>query len=254
MSNQSETALAVNNTGFNALANVNLSNLIADELSGLDISFEQIKIPAGGVTMYEMPGEDGDTESVKEFSGVILYHHPLNVYYKTKYTGGNNPPDCSSLDGAEGTGVPGGSCRSCPLNQFGSKDTGGKACQNRRRIFILREGEIFPLLLSLPVGSIKVFTTYIKRLLASGRKSNSVVTRFTLQKATNAGGVVYSQAHFAVDRTLDPSEVALIERMSDEVRAFSQQIAVVDEDNEPGLIVDPETGEIIEPLNGGNSQ
>ena len=34
---------------------------------------------------------------VKEFSAVILYHHPVLQYYKEKYTGGSNPPDCGSF-------------------------------------------------------------------------------------------------------------------------------------------------------------
>ena len=75
--------------------------------------------------------------------------------YATKYTGGNQPPDCCSFDGVTGEGEPGGACRKCPLNQFGSGENGAKACKNRRRIYVLREGEIFPLLLSLPTGSLQ---------------------------------------------------------------------------------------------------
>ena len=29
----------------------------------------------------------------------ILYHHPIHSYYKDKFTGGSNPPDCGSMDG-----------------------------------------------------------------------------------------------------------------------------------------------------------
>jgi len=74
--------------------------------------------------------------------------------------------------------------------------TASKACKNRRRIYVLREGEIFPLILSLPTGSLKEFSRYIKRLLSKGKKSNSVVTRFSLKKATNSSGITYSQAQF----------------------------------------------------------
>ena len=260
-------------SGFMSLANNDIATMMAEELDGLDAGFERIKIPSAGSTMFEVPGEDGEAESVKEFSAVILYHHPLHSYYATKYTGGNQPPDCASFDGVTGKGNPGGACRKCPLNQFGSGDNGAKACKNRRRIYVLREGEIFPLLLSLPTGSLQEFTRYIKRLLSRGRKSNAVVTRFTLRKATNAGGIAYSQAQFAIDRTLTPEEHALVEKLSEQVKSYAQRVEIDEDVNEcerssravhgvneheqsscsnshvPSC--DPDTGEIIEPLGGG---
>jgi hypothetical protein len=251
--NKKETALQAQNTGFLAIANSDIGAMMAEELEGLDAGFERIKIPSAGSTVFEMPGEDDEAETVKEFSAVILYHHTLFAYYKSKYTGGNNPPDCGSFDGIEGLGDPGGKCKTCPLNQFGSGENGAKACKNRRRIYVLREGEIFPLLLSLPTGSLKEFTRYIKRLLSKGRKSNAIVTRFTLKKATSNSGVVYSQAGFTIDRPLTPEEYSLIEKLSEQVKAFSSRVAY-DYDaavSEDGLEIDPETGEIIEPLGSG---
>ena len=258
MSNsKKETALQAQNTGFLALANSDLSGMMAEELDGLDAGFERIKIPSGGTTIYEIPNEDGDMDAVKEFSAVILWHHPLRVYYMEKYTGGSNPPDCGSIDGVCGDGDPGGECRRCPLNQFDTGENGAKACKDRRRVYVLREGEVFPLLLSLPTGSLKEFTRYLKRLLSKGRKSNSVVTRFTLQKAVNKGGVTYSQAQFAIDRPLTPEEYALIDKLSGQVKTFSRRVAIdfdrEGEDDGENIEVDEETGEIIEPLTGGGS-
>ena len=87
-----------------------------------------------------------------------------------------------------------------PCGTDGTGENGGKACKNKRRIYILREGELIPLLLTLPTGSMKEFAVYIKRLLAKGKKSHSVVTRFSLKKVNNAGGIAYSQAQFGVAR------------------------------------------------------
>ena len=243
------TELTTTNSGFMALADFNLSDSMAEELNGLEGGFDRIKIPSGGAIMYELPGDtDDEPEAVKEFSAVILYHHPVLQYYKEKYTGGSNPPDCGSFDGVSGDGVPGGTCAKCPLSQFGSGENNGKACKNRRRVFLLREGEIFPLILSLPTGSLKEFTRYIKRLLSKGRKSNSVVTRFTLKKAVNAGGLAYSQAQFAIDRPLTAEEQALIAKLTEQVKAYSLRVGF-DADEPAELAVDPETGEVIEPLN-----
>ena len=108
---------------------------MAEEMSGLSASFERIKIPSGGGTVFEISGDDPDEpETVKEFSAVILYQHPLNAYYKEEYQGGSNPPDCGSYDGVCGTGNPGGMCKTCPYNAFGSGKNGAKSPQYRSAI------------------------------------------------------------------------------------------------------------------------
>jgi len=238
-----------NNAGFLALSDFNMNDALSEEMSGLSGSFERIKIPAGGSTIFEIPGDSPDEpETVKEFSAVILYHHPLYAYYKDKYTGGSNPPDCGSFDGITGEGIPGGSCEKCPYNVFGSGENGAKACKNRRRIYLLREGEIFPLILSLPTGSLKDFSRYVMRLLSKGNKTNAVVTRFTLKKAVNNSGIAFSQAQFALDRKLTPEEYALVLSMSEQVKTFSSRVGYDADDAAKAVNVDPETGEVIEPL------
>jgi hypothetical protein len=243
--------LTTSNSTFLKLKDFDLSVVLSDELAGLTGSFERIKIPAAGGTVFEIPSEDStNPEAVKEFSAVILYHHPLYAYYKGKYTGGSNPPDCGSFDGITGEGNPGGKCNMCPYNQFGSGEGSGKACKNRRRIYLLREGEIFPMLLSLPTGSLKDFTRYLMRLLSKGKKSNAVVTRFALKKAMNSSGIAFSQAQFTVDRSLTPDEFALVNDLSEQVKAYSTRIGYDMESSGESIPqnVDPETGEVIEPL------
>ena len=254
MPKNKETALATaQKTGYLQLADTDFGGLMAEELDGLDISFERIKIPSAGSTVFEMPGEDSDeSDALKEFSAVILHHHPVHAYYKDKYTGGNSPPDCGSFDGIVGVGDPGGDCKSCRNNQFGTGENGSKACKNRRRIFLLREGDIFPLILSLPTGSLRELTRYLKRLLSKGKKSNSVVTKFSLKKVNNNSGIAFSQAQFTMERALTPDEYALIEKLSEQVKGYSQ--ATNDYDNmgfADDVMVDPDTGEVIEAL-GGN--
>ena len=239
--------MTMNNTGFLALKDFNLGEALSEEMVGLTGSFERIKIPAGGSTIFEIPGDDPDEpETVKEFSAVILYHHPVHAYYQEEYTGGANPPDCGSYDGVMGVGSPGGECSKCPYNAFGSGKNGSKACKNRRRIYLLREGEIFPMILSLPTGSLKDFSRYLMRVLSKYNKSNAVVTKFTLKKAANNSGIAYSQAQCVVDRKLTEEEYALVSAMTEQVKAFSTTVGYDNE--ESNISVDPETGEIIEPL------
>ncbi len=111
------------------------------------------------------------------------------------------------------------------------------------------DNELFPLILSLPTGSMREFSRYIKRLLSKGKKSNMVVTRFSLKKATNASGIAYSQAQFTIDRPLTSEEQILINRLSEQVKQYSRRVGFdTEEPAEAGPLVDPETGEIVEPL------
>jgi len=239
---------------FSELAHFNLSDAMSQELEGLSLSFERIKIPSAGSTVFELPGEDdSEPATVKEFTGVILYHHPLFAYYRDKYAGGNEPPDCGSFDGVTGEGDPGGVCAKCRYNQFGSGEGGGKACKNRRRIYILREGEVFPVLLSLPTGSLKEFTRYIQRLLSRSKKSIAVVTRFSLKKAVNTGGIAYSQAQFSAERSLTEVELTAVASLAAQVKEYAKHVGGysvdLDEFVEVPTPFDPVTGEIVESQN-----
>lgn len=246
-----ETTEIVTAGGFADIEGLDaLHEAMAEECAGMDFQFDRIKIPAGGSTAFEIPGEDDDdTQMVKEVTGVILYHHPAYARYVDKYTGGSNPPDCGSFDGVTGIGVPGGSCATCPYNQFGSGEGQSKACKNRRMLYILQEGELFPLVLSLPTGSLKEFTKYVKRQLSKGRKLNQVVTKISLKKATSNSGIAFSQAVFSMNRVLTPQEKQSIAVMTDQMKVYAANLttaALIPTDEVP--FVDAETGEVVEAL------
>ncbi len=207
---------------------VDFTSMFGDEMAGMTPTFDRVKIPSGGGLAFEVPGDDVESpDMVKEFKGVIVYHHPINVHYKEKFDGSSNPPDCASVDGKFGMDSDGEviECSSCPNSKFGSADDKkGKACKQKRRIFVLREGEILPLILTLPTGSLQEFSTYIMRLLNKGKKSNTVVTKFSLKKAQNKNGITYSQAIFTVDRPLTAQEMANISKMTEQVKAIATSV------------------------------
>lgn len=219
---------------FNVPSLANMGEAFVEEMAGLDLSFDRVKIPSGGGLAFEVPGDDPESpDLVKELVGIIVDHHPINVYYANPYTGGNTPPDCSSEDGKVGTGTPGGDCATCPLNQWGSDPDGGrgKACQNRRRIYLLREGETLPVLLTLPTTSLKAFSDYIaKRVLAKGKRSYEVITKITLRRATSASGIAYSQAQFAVAGYLDAEKAKQAQEMSESIKAYTRALKVQADD------------------------
>jgi hypothetical protein len=247
--NEQSTEIATQGSFADVAALEVVKEALADDCGDLSLPIDRIKIPSGGSTQYELPSDDTDeVETVSEIKCVILHHHPAYAYYATKYEGGNNPPDCGSFDGALGVGTPGGECAKCPYNVFGSGEGQSKACKNRRMIYILREGDIFPMALSLPTGSLKTFTGYVKSQLTKGRRLNGIVTKLKLKKVTNNRGIAYSQAVFAFDRVLDDKEKAVISSLTEQMKEYAANLtpaALIPMDEE---MVDPETGEVIAPL------
>ena len=141
------------------------------------------------------------------------------------------PPDCSSMDGKFGVQYETGEfteCAKCPLSKFGSGENGGMACKQKRRLFLLREGEILPVILTLPTGSLADFTKYVTRLVQKGRKTSSVVTTFSLKKAQNATGITYSQVVCSMDRILSPEEQKNVQIMSTQVKSLAVQVLDTD--------------------------
>lgn len=73
----------------------------------------------------------------------------------------------------------------------------------------------------------------------------------SLRKASSSSSIEYSQAVFKCVRALTPDEQANIDAMVSQVRGIAASLTVasmtpVDDPDNP--FVDPETGEIIEPL------
>lgn len=233
MSNNLATIIPAEENAFQLLAEVQQNGLIERELDGFNLTFDRIKIPSGGGTFFEVPTLDGTkVEPAPEMSGVVLYHHPMRSYYKGQYTGGNEKPECYSLDAKSGVGEPGGACGNCPLNEFGSGVNNSKACREKHRVYLLREGEIFPLILDLPTGSIRDFGTYVQRLISKGLNPRMVVTSFSLKKATNSTGIVFSQGVYGLKRILSSEERKLTDQLAQEVAKYATSRNLISDEQE----------------------
>ena len=223
MTNKNEIVKAENSFALSAN-----SLDLGEEMAGLNLTFDRIKVPAGGGIAYEVPSDNPDEpDSKKEIKAVILYHHPVQSYYAEEYSGASDPPDCSSFDGLSGIDRETGEvkvCKECNLNQFGSGQNGGKACKSKRRLFLLLENSSIPVVLSLPTTSISDYSKYILRLVGKGKKSFQVVTKFTLKKDQNAGGITYSKVVTAVDRDLTEEELNAIAPMVEQVKAMAKSM------------------------------
>jgi len=177
-----------------------------EELDGFNLAFDKIKIPAGGTTAFEVPGDDPENPDIeKELRVIIVDQYAANSYYRAAYDGTENAPDCLSNDGHIGITKDGEtlSCDSCPNNRYGSAIDGiGKACKNMRKVFILRSGDTFPMLLTLPATSITPFGKYLQRIVSKGLRPCDVITKISLKKAESKGGITYAQATFAMEEVL----------------------------------------------------
>ena len=203
-----------------------IAEAIAEEMEGLGtIPYDRVKIPSGGGAAFEIPTEDEDNPDVaKEIVGIILDHHPVNSRWNGSYDGSDEPPVCSSFDGKKGLVAETGElieCANCPHNQFGSAADGrGKACKNSHRLYILRQGNPVPLVLTLPPTSIKYVRDYIaKSIVLKGMRCYDAITKITLKKEKSADGIEYSRACFTFVDKLAPGQKAQTQEMAETIKA-----------------------------------
>ena len=194
---------------------------LADDMDGLQLSFQRAKIPGGGVLQFELPGEDPENpDYVQTLEGVILFNHSTNSYWPagSEYDD-NTPPQCQSVDGKVGYGDPGGICEACDYNKFGSDPNGGgKACKNMRVLYLLRSGEMMPIQLSLPPTSIRPYTTFVNSaFLLRGRRVCSGLVQIGLRKGAS-NGFTYSVATFKKLRDFEGEELAQVCAYADSFR------------------------------------
>lgn len=211
--------------------------------------FGVITIAGGGAGVFKVlePGAEETTNGVQEITGVIVASHLMNVRwghdYGTRQQG--ERPICRSMDGVSGVDQETGEthdCASCPFNQFG-EDGARKACSNKRQLYIMREGDLLPVLFALPPSSLKVYDNY--RVLASltlRAPMNALVTRITLKNKTSAGGSEYSSPVFTAIGRLPIEEGKRMEAFARQIMAAAQRA---------GISADEETDESPAPAQPG---
>lgn len=200
---------------------------LAEDMDGLSLSFPRVKIPGGGVPQFEMPGDDPEHPTFADkLEGVILYNHMSNAYWApgSEYSD-DTPPLCRSADGKIGYGEPGGVCAACEFNEFGSDENGsGKACKNMRMLYLLRSGEMMPIVLALPPTSIKPFREFLgSAFVARHRATYGSLVEISLVRK-NSNGFDYSVAVFKRVRDFTGDELA---RVTEYASAFRKEAKLV---------------------------
>lgn len=196
-------------SGYLAL-NDSTMELIRENLPDQSLNyqlFDVVKSPSGGSTVFTVPGLSGD-EAEKELTGIILGYTTPRAYWDTPDPVEGTPPSCFSHNSL--VSESGKVCAHCPFNDYGSKDgeTGAKACKESVLLFLLRPGNVLPLLVRVPVTSKGLFLRYTARLTSTLTPLNGVVTRISLKKATSRGGKPYALFCFEAVCVLGAEEAA----------------------------------------------
>jgi len=241
------------------VADTGLMEDLADELDGLDgVSFDRVKIPAGGGIAWELPSDDPDNPEIsREIIGVIVDDHPSSALWLDD---GDGLPDASSIDGKtqvvnpdsmakfeeRGLPIPKEDLKECPYNQFGSlamigKEGKGKATKNVWRLYVMLEGKYLPILVTIPPTSLKGFKAYkTNRVVGQGFRLCDVLTKLTLRKETG-GDNDYSVVQFALVGPLEPAAQEAMRSMRNGVRPMTRRVQVDMNDYDTVEVVDLES-------------
>jgi len=187
-----------------------LAELIRDTLEGESLhahDLDRVKVPSGGSTTWEVPSLDGEV-SMKVIEGVIVSRATRRAYWSNPEPT-DEAPQCSSEDGVEGVGDPGGPCTECPFNEWGSSPKGaGKACKETRQLFVVQPDSLIPIVVTVPPASLANVKAYLLRLLRAQIKGTDVITKISLEKVNNKQGTPYARVLLAAGERLDPEASA----------------------------------------------
>jgi hypothetical protein len=204
--------------------------------------FDRIKVPAGGVTSWTVKTLEGE-EVRKELDGIIVGVAYKKAFWQTSFeeSGGGTPPDCSSQDGVIGEGTPGGVCKRCPFNQFGSAKEGagaGKACRDIGHLLLLPADSALPVLVTVPPSSLKSVRSYFLQLSGKLMPFYGAISKLSLERDKNAQGIAYSKIIPSFAARLDKEATAKMRAYAEELVPLLASLSVDREDLEPAQIVE----------------
>lgn len=230
MSKKPTTAIVPHKAEFYAILKVEparLTRLVTEYIGSRKMQeweLEGATIPKGAVTPHSIPKFTVPTlegsEEVENIVGVVVSNREMRRYYPGEYDGGSDPPVCVSNDMETGIGHPGGSCRECPLAQWGSKDPangdgkGAQACQHRRVLTLIRPDDILPFVVDLPPTSLKPALAFFCRLLSRDVAPEEVVISIGLEMGRSS--FKNAEATFKVVERLPPELAAQFTKIRDQ--------------------------------------
>lgn len=219
-------ALDPNNAQMVALK----ENLAASGESLTPSDLVRVKTPAGGGTNWEVPNALGAPELTPALSGIMVLYKTAGVLWPTDDAKEGTMPVLRTFDlqTAEQVGpIPDDmidvlerfriddrhfNWKDLPYNQFGTGKNGqGKRCKEQRMMFLLRENDPFPLMLTAQPGSLKPVTGFIKKLAFQVPYYRAIV-ELKLEKKVSKSGQAFSQIVPALRGVLSTEDGARVKR------------------------------------------
>ena len=206
-------------------------NLDGEELSPFDLDWAVN--PQGTMGNWQIPSADGD-ELTDVVEGIVIYHKTKRSKWEHEYGKGEKgaKPICSSIDGKVGVGTPGGACRECPFNAFGTgKDGNGKACDERKHLFMLRPGEVFPVAFNLSSTVIKPIRIYLRQISSKRGRYWHVITRMKLEKVMHGQHEHYIPSFLKVG-AVSEAEKEAVNEYRNLIKPWLKQSEIIEQESE----------------------
>lgn len=182
--------------------------------------FERIKFPSSGSLFWQVTDLAGELTPVKAIIGIVLHHKVSRVYWASEYSGEKIPPDCSSQDGIEGRGTPGGLCMTCPYSAWESdpKGGGGQACKQVGINVVAIPGEVLPVIVPVPPTSLRPVKKFMLGLSSKKLKYSECIISFGLEATQNKAGMKYS--------IIKPTLIAVLpDEAKDQIKRYKKQFS-----------------------------
>lgn len=213
---------------WNEIAEIFRDNVGDTEISPFNLP--RVKLAAGGISVFQKTTIDGD-ETPNTITGVVAHWATWRGYWPEKFSGGGSPPECRSDDGRVGVGSPGGICRNCSLNKFGTaidergKPGAGKACKEMKALFLIdNEAPSIPTLILLPPTSGKKWSDFCIGLASRGLQYWKSEVELSLVKAQNSTGIPYSEVVIRRLSNLSPAGIETVKAYREMIAPLTQRV------------------------------
>ena len=167
----------------------------------------RVKVPSGGGTTWMVPGPSGE-EAAKSLRGALVFYQQAGVVWPSEDVQNGTMPALKTWDlmVAEQVGPVPDDLQSMidpfriderryrwpeMYERFGFGQD--KRFKEQRMLFLLREQDLFPLLITVPPGSLKDFKKWFKQLPLARIPYYRAVVDLSLKKAQSRSGITYAQ-------------------------------------------------------------
>lgn len=202
----------------------------------------RVPTPGSGGTTWTWVGVSGE-EHEKEIVGILVCYQMRGVLWPSEEPGksapllvshdlltaemvGDNPGDIDLAE-LEKCRLPDGrfDWARLPWNQWGSGKNGiGKRCKEQRLLFVLRQEDVWPMVITAQPGSLKTVRPFVHRLPVAHWRA---VVSLGLQKVPSKGGIDYAQIVPKLVGTLTKEEGEAVRKMYTEpLKRVATKVAV----------------------------